>query len=232
MTNSGVKFNWRNWNDRHFVVLSVVAHILGLGLIQLTANFDAQVEKKNEPVKFEIVEKKALPEIPKKPEPPKPKREKPKIPPSLKKLDQPPVTPVKPVLGVDPEDLTPDAKGIAVPVGNTLMKEDSGERLKAEEVQQYSQDLSADAALITGSFNVPEYTESALDANIEGVFIVDVFVNETGDVQEAELRKQIGYGMDTLVLSAARSAKFKPRKNRLGAAISGWAELKFRLQIP
>jgi TonB family protein len=232
MTNSGAQFSWQNLRVRHFVAMSIVAHFLGLGLIQLTANFKAQPESKPEPVKFEIVEKKSIPEIPPKPEPPKPKKEKSKIPPSLKKLDKPPPAPVKPVLGVDPKDLSPDAKGIAVPVGNTLMKEDTGERLKADQVQQYSEDLSADAALITGSFNVPEYTESALDANIEGVFVVDVFVDEKGDVQEAELKRQIGYGMDALVLSAARSAKFRPRKNRLGAAISGWAELKFRLQIP
>lgn len=138
----------------------------------------------------------------------------------------------KAVQGIPPDAVTPDATGIAAPIGNTLMTEDEGKRIRPEDFRELAGDLSADARLILGSVKVPAYTDAALEANLEGNFIVDVYVDENGEVLQSELRKRVGFGMDERLLDAARVAKFKPRKNKLGKVEAGWAEIKFSLVIP
>ena len=176
-------------------------------------------------------------EVPPKPEPkPEPKRPPP---PKEKKVSserKPPQEPVKtaqPVQGFSPDAVAKDGPGIAVPVGNPLMVPDDGKRLKPEDVQPLgNQDLSADPRLIRSSMVKPEYTDDAIDAGLEGVFTVDVYVDATGAVASADLTKKIGYGMDQRVLAAANKARFEPRKDRYGKAIAGWTTLTFLLELP
>jgi len=139
---------------------------------------------------------------------------------------------IEKVQGLPPDAVTNAASSFAAPIGNTLMVEDEGKRLDANQVKQLTKDLSNGAILIQGSFTIPEYTQAALDANLEGVYVVDVYVDEKGNVIEAQLRKKIGYGMDILVIASAQSARFKPRTNSMGGAIPGWTEIRFRLTIP
>lgn len=175
----------------------------------------------------------------KKPEPPK-EKPKPKPKPPEKKTaserkpeKKPPVKPAPPVQGLSASAVSPNGTGIAAPVGNTLMTEDEGKRLKAEDVQPLTnEDLSADAALIRASIATPQYTDAALDAELEGTYTVEVFVDAAGAVTDAQLPKKIGYGMDEKVMAAARKARFTPRKDKLGKSIPGWTEVKFRLEIP
>ena len=134
------------------------------------------------------------------------------------------------VQGIAKEAMVTDGPGLAAPVGNTLLKEDEGKRL--DNVAKLDQDCTADARLKRDTVETPKYTEEALDAGLEGVFAVDVYVDERGDVMEAEVRKPIGYGMDVRVIEAARRAKFQPRMNKACKAIAGWAEMKFSLIIP
>lgn len=110
------------------------------------------------------------------------------------------------------------------------MMEDDKKRVK--DVAPLDVDLSSDAKLIRKSIKIPEYTEDALDANFEGYVIVDVYVNISGDVVEVELRKKVGYGMGDRILTAARKARFIPRKNRMGKSMDSWTEIKFNMQIP
>ncbi len=165
--------------------------------------------------------------------PPKPKK---KTPPKRQQLrgskkKKPNQPPVKKIQGLSKDSLVKDSS-VSAPAGNTLMTKDKGERLSPDQIQALEKNLSSDAILIQGSFEVPEYTQAALDADAEGQFIVDVFVNEKGQVVEAELRKKVGFGMDSRILSSARSSRFIPRKNAKGVPIEGWAEIKFYLQIP
>ena len=164
-----------------------------------------------------------------KPKPPKPDKPKPPPPNQQTKVPVKPDTP--PIQGLTKESLS-DKGTIAAPAGNTMMTEDSGKRLNPNDVNQIAGDLSAPASLVRTSITVPPYTEQALDAALEGTWIVDVFVNVDGSVKDAELRKKIGYGMDEKVLSAAKVARFIPRKNKLGVSEPGWAEIKFTLVIP
>jgi TonB family protein len=166
-----------------------------------------------------------------KPEPkPKP-TPKPKAP-TPNKIAKPtePVT-TQPIFGMQ-KDQVSDKGGMAVPVGNTMMMEDDGKRVKPEDVKDLQGDLSAPAVLIRDSIETPPYTDQAIDANLEGTWVVDVYVTESGQVTSAELRKKIGYGMDERVINAAKKAKFTPRKNRFGKGEAGYAEIKFTLVIP
>lgn len=181
--------------------------------------------------KFDLIEKKT-PEMPKEapvPElkqvvPPKPSFE-------VEKRKENPRPKPKTVQGFSLGSLTRGGKGIEVPLGNTLLAPDEGKRLRPEELDDLERDLSAPAQLLRTSIVTPEYTREAVDAELEGLFIVDVFVDEKGNVVEAELPTRIGHGMDERLLQAARKASFQPRKNRVGLPISGWTKLTFRLEI-
>ena len=135
-------------------------------------------------------------------------------------------------MGLDPSALSPDGKGIAVPAGNTLMMADDGKRVKPEDVKPFTGDLSSDARLLRDSLRKIEYTDGAVEAAVEGKFVVDVFVDDKGVVTSAELRRKIGHGMDEKVLEVARGARFAPRRTKMGVAESGWTEIQFVLQLP
>lgn len=192
-------------------------------------------------VKIRVAEKKKEPppevKPPPKPKPtPKPKKKAKKKPKPKKKkvasVRKPPKnvkTTQKPVFGMD-KPLNKTGKGVAVPVGNTLMMEDDKKRVK--DVAPLAVDLSSDAKLVRSTIVTPEYTEDALDADFEGYVVVDVYVDRSGKVVEAELQKKIGYGMGPPIIAAAKKARFTPRKNRLGKPMASWTTLKFNLQIP
>lgn len=190
------------------------------------------------PVKIRIVEKK--PEEPKvePPPPPKPIEKKPPKKPEKKIASErtppkePPKDPPKPIQGLTEESFDKSGKGnVAAPLGNTMMMEDTGERVK-EAPPPMDADLSSDPQLVRASVVTPQYTDAALDASFEGYVTVEVLVDETGKVTDAQLTKKVGYGMDQRILDAAYAARFLPRKNRLGRPEAGWTELRFNMEIP
>jgi TonB family protein len=158
---------------------------------------------------------------------PPPKQE----PPKKKEIEKP----LKKVFGMEAKALsnTPgdNPNAMAIPLGNSLSVPDEGIRLTPEQASGLSQDLSSDAKLILDSIVKPAYTPEAVDANLEGRFSVDVFVEADGRVSSAELPRKIGYGMDKKVIEAALQARFKPRTDRLGRSIAGWANITFSLVI-
>jgi len=199
------------------------------------------------PVKMKVVSK--PPEMPKEEVIPPPVKEKPqpkksekkKKPISERKNTHPPKTPSPPVQGISADSVVPSKDGPSVPLGNTLLAEDKGLRLPAKDIKDLpsgdpadngNKDLSADAEMILSSVKKPDYTDEALDAHLEGLIIVDVFVDKTGHVQSAELRKKVGFGMDERILKVVKNIQFKARKNKKGQGIDGWTEVKFKLEIP
>jgi len=150
--------------------------------------------------------------------------------PTVKPQDNSP--PPQPVMGLSKESFAEGGKGgFSAPAGNTTMAPDEGKRLSPEEIRKLDRDLSADAKLIAGSFIKPEYTPEAEENNLEGSFVIEVYIDTQGKVVEAELRKKIGYGMDDRVLNAAKNARFSPRKNPVGQPLAGWTELRIRLNL-
>lgn len=216
--------------DNHLwwaIFLSAVVHLLtAKGLNVLSSS---PVPKQPLAVKVRIAEppKSTVQELP---SPPK-KKERPKkqnVAPNQEARPNALTTDI-PVQGLTKDSFSPTGT-MSAPVGNTLMTEDKGQRLK--EVDALRGDMSAPAKLIASTLVTPPYTDEALDALLQGSFIVDVYVNLDGSVREAELRKKIGYGMDAKVLDSVRTAKFIPRKNKFGVSEEGWTELKFTLVIP
>jgi TonB family protein len=110
------------------------------------------------------------------------------------------------------------------------MVPDDGKRVN--DAAPLTADLSSDPKLLAESVVIPSYTDAALDASYEGRVTVEVFVDESGKVIQAEPKKKIGYGMDERILQSSLSAKFIPRKNRWGQAESGWSKITFNLQVP
>ena len=217
--------------------VSLVGHLVSFGVLYRVGSVPRP--EKLAPVRVSVVEQKKPeppPEtpptiIPPKP-PPKKKEEPKKTPTQAPKPKEPPKTEAVPVQGISPDAMVKDGPGLAAPVGNTLLKEDEGKRLRPDEVGKLDKDCSADARLVRDSVETPRYTDDALDAGLQGVFTVDVFVDATGAVLEAEMRKPIGYGMDARVVEAAKKARFIPRQNKVCTPLAGWAEMKFSLIIP
>ena len=109
---------------------------------------------------------------------------------------------------------------------------DTGERVNPDEVQELEHNLEADAILIRSSIKTPELTDAAIDSGIEGQFRIEVFVDEKGNVVNTEQDRKVGYQMDSLLIQAAKRARFIPRKNKKGQAISGWSYILFNLVQP
>lgn len=146
-------------------------------------------------------------------------REKPKI----KKRSEP-------VQGLSPSSFSGDAvsgEGIEVREGNSLLVEDKGEKL---DVKQNAVDLSADVRFLR--FKKPEYTDRALEAELEGDFVVDVLVDEKGQAIEIQLRTEIGFGMDERIIKAIKNAAFSPRQDESGTFIKAWGEFIIRFELP
>ncbi|MBP9706929.1 MAG: TonB family protein [Oligoflexales bacterium] len=220
-------------------LFSLTLHVaLFLSLISLSPNKLSTEDKRKSSVKIKIAEKIPTETIPEKPLAPPPKplpKPKPKAPePITERAFAKPVDskPVKPVGGLSKESFAEGETNsqVSAPVGNTLLSKRQAD--PGEKIEKITADLSADAQLIKDSFEAPEYTNSALDAEIEGKFVVDVYIDAKGNVQQAELRKKIGYGMDERVLEVAKKARFVPRKNQFGEGVPAWSEIIFRLEIP
>ena len=209
------------------VIASLALHVLSSQGLNYFAPFSEPM--KLGPVKLRVAESErkepeALPPKPRKKEP----RPKPAPPPNSTPAPKT-ATNVAPIQGLAKDSLSTSGS-MAAPIGNTLMTEDTGQRVK--DAQALKGDQSAPAKLIASTLSTPPYSDEALDAGLEGSFIVDVFVSLDGQVREAELQKKIGYGMDERVLKSVRTSKFEPRRNRLGLVEGGWTVLKFTLVIP
>lgn len=217
--------------------LSLLYHLILGAVLQSASRSRNSVPKNRKPGSYVVKvkpkeEPKPLPQ-PKLPEVPKPKvKPKPLEPVSnTKKAPPPNKAPVTPIQGLTKESLAQDGKGnFTAPIGNTLMIEDEGRRVT--EVAPLTEDLSSDPKLLPESVLIPTYTDAALDAGFEGRVTIEVYVDAAGHVIQAEPQKKIGYGMDEKILKSALSARFIPRKNRLGQPEEGWSKITFNLQVP
>ena len=56
----------------------------------------------------------------------------------------------------------------------------------------------------------PRYTDSALDAEVEGVVLVRVVIRANGLIRSAYVIQGLGFGLDEEALSAVQSSTFRP----------------------
>ncbi len=235
------------------ILLSMITHLVFLWWLPTEI---APKKTKIKDVKVKLVKKtpKPLPTptptpiltpvISPKPSPPKTKppkspkkiiRKKKKVP-TRRKPKNKPLKNAKAIQGLTKESLAPKdtktKKNISAPAGNTMMIPDTGIRVNPNDVQELEQNLEADAILIRSSIRTPELTDAAIDSGIEGQFRIEVFVDEGGNVVNTEQDRKVGYEMDVLLIQAAKKARFIPRKNKKGQAISGWSYILFSLVQP
>jgi protein TonB len=220
-----------------FVVVSATVHVLLLST--LGRDIGPRAEKKT--VKVKIVAATPPPPTPTpvatpppaptpKPTPPPP-TPKPTPKPRTQAKPKDPVPEATPVQGFSKDSLTSnEGSGPSVPVGNTLMVEDQG--IRKDDVKPFAGDLSRDPILKQASVVKPEYTDEAIDAGLQGSFRVDILLDEQGNVQDAQLQKPVGYGMDRRILDSVRNLKYEPRLDKFGKALGGWTVVEFSLQLP
>jgi len=216
-------------SSRIYAVVIAASLMMHLSVAGLIVSVDQAPPVKYEKVRISVVPVEPALPVPVEPVPPPPKPK-----PSVEKPKSERETKVAkanaaPVQGLSATALSEGAGGISVPIGNTLMVEDKGIRLKAEQVDPLAKDLSVDARLIASTLEKPVYTDEAIDAGVEGVFTVDVFVDENGAVRDASLESRIGFGMDQRVTASIKKAKFSPRRDKQGRAIPGWTRVRFSL---
>ena len=87
------------------------------------------------------------------------------------------------------------------------------------------------ATLIRATVDEPDYTGDALAAGYEGILVVELVVDEQGEVAQAKLRNPSGFAIDGGVLAAARSARYLPAKGSDGRVAATTAQLKFNFRL-
>jgi protein TonB len=76
----------------------------------------------------------------------------------------------------------------------------------------------------------PEYTEKALEREVQGLMIVKCVVNTTGDVRDCRVIKSLPY-MDRAVIKALEGRRYRPAKLE-GKAVTVDYEFRINLVLP
>lgn len=192
------------------IISSLVLHLGIFFLFVLPKNTFSSGVKKKSFVSVKITQKKT-----KKKEVKKKIKKKPKI----KKIIKSKISKKKVKIEKEPEAEKVEKEQILSSEGEASLSS-SGNR----------EDFSSDAELV--NFEKPEYTDEALDYDLEGTFVINVYVASNGTVLKADLERAIGFGMDERILEAALNAKFAPRRNSYGRYLSTWTQIVIRLEIP
>lgn len=140
-------------------------------------------------------------------------------PPKQDKVKPPPPPPeTKQVFGVSRKAITSnDTAGAAaeVKLGNTVAKEQ--DNLKLDPNDADSLPIPADDYLVSSmpqllsEVRIP-YPEEAKKAGIEGPVVMELLIDDQGQVRQVTLVKGPGFGLNEAALSAIKSFKFRPAK--------------------
>ena len=77
----------------------------------------------------------------------------------------------------------------------------------------------------------PEYTADAKEARVQGVVILDLLVDELGNVREVEVVKPLPFGLSEAAADAAREWKFSPASHD-GKAVSHVFRVTIEFRLP
>jgi protein TonB len=137
--------------------------------------------------------------------------------PVIQTSETPPPTPpkaVKKVFGLSRKTLQSEAPGaVEVKAGNTIAKEIDQETLNPEDAD--SLPIPADEYLVTqmpriqSALKIP-YPAEARRNNVSGPVVMDILIDEQGQVRSADLVSGPGSGLNEAALEAIRQAKFTP----------------------
>lgn len=142
---------------------------------------------------------------------------------------EPPVTPPKKQDPAPPPQL---AMAKEEESGNENESQDDNSSEGEDENEGGDSEADRFPVLLQATLKKPRYTEEALFAGLEGLFVIDVQIDHTGKVLDVRMKKKVGYGMDTLILAAVHKARFRPGHDKSGKALAGWTKIQFKLEIP
>jgi protein TonB len=112
--------------------------------------------------------------------------------------------------------------GFAVPVGETLMGKPGDRTMEKEKeptppplLQKKKKPKFYDEKQVTAKPKClkkvrPEYTDRALDWNIEGKVVLMVLFDEKGEVKSVEIISGPGYGLEEACVASVKKSKYNP----------------------
>ena len=77
------------------------------------------------------------------------------------------------------------------------------------------------------SIKVPRFTLDALSRGFRGMLVLDLFLDEAGEVIDLKLRNPTGLRIDGEAIASARNAKYRPALDAFGRPTASRAELRF-----
>ncbi len=183
--------------------ISLGLHI-GFGLLFATLHFWKPLKKiQNIPLEVFEIETPTPPQLKINPTQPPEKKPPPEI--SQKRA----------VFGISKNTITDtnSSANVEVKAGNTLAKEI--DNLKLTDKDDESLPIPADNYLVTAMpvvtsiVKIP-YPEAAKRAEIQGAVVMEMLVDDQGQVRDVKVIRGPGHGLDEAALEAMKNAKFKP----------------------
>ncbi len=159
-------------------------------------------------------------------------------PPPIAKVAPPakkPAEPPKPVFGINKNSIVKGSGGsggFKVRVGNTIMKEMELEYTDPKKVKPYTPAPLYEITRLPKLLEVvkPEYSKEARDKEIEGVVVLEVDIDEDGDVRYVKVLKKLGYGLDKAALKAVAQFKYRPAmQGKVAVSVKKKVKIRFML---
>lgn len=125
-----------------------------------------------------------------------------------------PAKPVERVFGVDTKSLrSDDSEGLVLKEGNTITKEVDQTKLKDDNPIPVPQPefLVTQMPILKSKPEIP-YPPDAKKKEIEGKVILNVLIDEKGNVRKAELIQGPGFGLNEIALEKIFQFTFQPAK--------------------
>lgn len=102
--------------------------------------------------------------------------------------------------------------------------------LEGEEYLAFAETMPEPAGGIKAITSKLKYPKVAQEAKLQGKVFVLVFVNTSGGVDDVKVVKGLGGGCDEEVISAVKSSKFTPGKNK-GQPVKVKLALQFEFKL-
>ena len=125
----------------------------------------------------------------------------------------------------EPEQAPPNAQATqAIEPGET----DETEGQDEDKIHYVTEDITPPVKL---SAVPPQYTEEAKKARVQGVAILQVVINEQGNVTKAQVLKGLPMGLSEAALEAVKQWTFEPAREN-GVPVSVYYNLTINFQLP
>lgn len=195
-----------------------------------------EVKKKIDLTKKKKIKKKRVKKTVSKKKTVKKKKPKKILPPPVQAQKPPPKKaqpPPKPVFGLNKNSVVKGKSGgFNVRVGNTIAKEMELEFTNPDKVTPYQPEELYTITTLPKLIYVekPEYTKEARAKGIEGLVILELDIDEDGDVRYIKVLKKLGFGLEQNALEAVKKFKYKPAmQGKVAVAVKKTVKIRFLL---